>query len=90
MDIESEVVFPYIYGSMAFSLGKKSETHQTHKWICYVRGVNNEDLSYLIERVEFVLHSSFEKPVRSNAMVIQLWKNLHLKSKKTAGANSKY
>ena len=40
IDPKQSVVFPYIYGSMAFSLGKKSESY-THKWVCYVRGVNN-------------------------------------------------
>ena len=89
MDIESEVVFPYIYGSMAFSLGKKSESSQTHKWICYVRGVNNEDLSYLIEKVDFILHSSFEKPIRSIPYTIKLCKRLHLKFKKMDGENFK-
>lgn len=58
-----EIVFPYIYGSLAFSMGKKGESY-THKWICYVRGVNNEDLSYLIEKVVFTLHSSFTNPIR--------------------------
>lgn len=55
-------MFPIVYGSLAFSMGKKAETSSanTHKWICYVRGVNNEDLSYLIRKVEFVLHSSFD------------------------------
>ena len=61
-----EVVFPYIYGSLAFSMGKKGDSY-THKWICYVRGVNNEDLSYLIEKVVFTLHSSFTNPVRCTA-----------------------
>ena len=56
-------MFPYIYGSLAFSMGKKGDSY-THKWICYVRGVNNEDLSYLIEKVVFTLHSSFTNPVR--------------------------
>jgi YEATS domain-containing protein 4 len=58
-----EIVFPYIYGSLAFSMGKKGDNY-THKWICYVRGVNNEDLSYLIEKVVFTLHTSFTNPVR--------------------------
>jgi transcription initiation factor IIF auxiliary subunit len=58
-----ETVFPYVYGSLAFSMGKKGDSY-THKWICYVRGVNNEDLSYLIEKVVFTLHSSFTNPVR--------------------------
>ena len=58
-----EVVFPYYYGSLAFSLGKKGENF-THRWICYVRGIGNEDLSYLIEKVVFHLHSSFQNPIK--------------------------
>jgi hypothetical protein len=38
--VKGEVVFPYVYGSLAFSLGKKGDSY-THRWICYVRGVNN-------------------------------------------------
>lgn len=40
VDHTQEIVFPYIYGSLAFSLGKKGDSY-THRWICYVRGVNN-------------------------------------------------
>lgn len=62
-----ELVFPYVYGSLAFSLGKKGESY-THRWICYVRGVNNEDLSYLIHKVVFKLHSSFANPFRGTPL----------------------
>lgn len=65
-----EIVFPYVYGSLAFSMGKKGDSY-THKWICYVRGVNNEDLSYLIEKVVFTLHSSFTNPVRGSSSPMQ-------------------
>lgn len=76
---ETEVVFPIVYGSMAFSMGTKKTETSTHKWICYVRGVNNEDLSYLIRKVEFVLHSSFDEPVKSNIHFMQLLSILHFK-----------
>lgn len=56
-------MFPYVYGSLAFSMGKKGENY-THRWICYVRGYNNEDLSYLIKKVVFKLHSSFQNPIK--------------------------
>lgn len=76
MDIEEnnhypnkEIVFPYVYGSLAFSLGKKGESY-THRWICYVRGVNNEDLSYLIKKVVFKLHSSFQNPIKCTKVTI--------------------
>ena len=43
----------------------------THKWICYLRGVNNEDLSYLFKKVVFYLHSSFQNPVRCTFCIIR-------------------
>lgn len=54
-----------VYGSIAFWLGKKSEQNLTHKWCVYVRGINNEDLSYFIKEVVFTLHSTFENNVRT-------------------------
>lgn len=53
-----------VYGSIAFYLGKKSEETKTHRWHIYVRGVNNEDLSYFISKVVITLHQSFANPVR--------------------------
>jgi hypothetical protein len=57
---------PIIYGSIATYLGRKSEETKTHRWSIYVRGVNNEDLSYMISKVAITLHSSFTSPVRGN------------------------
>ena len=44
--------------------GKKADSNRTHKWICFVRGPSNEDLSYFIRKVVILLHSSFEKSKR--------------------------
>ena len=49
---------------MAFPLGKKLEESATHRWILYIRGPNDEDLSCFIEKVVFVLHPSFNPPIR--------------------------
>lgn len=54
-----------VYGSVAFWLGKKSEQNLTHKWCVYVRGINNEDISYFVKEVVFTLHATFENNVRS-------------------------
>jgi len=62
---EESITKPIIYGSMSFWLGKKADEKASHKWVCYVRGVNNEDLSYFIKKVVFTLHPSFKIPVRS-------------------------
>lgn len=54
-----------VYGSIAFWLGKKSEQNLTHKWCVYVRGNNNEDISYFVKEVVFTLHATFENNVRT-------------------------
>ncbi len=53
-----------VHGSIAWPLGKKAEEGKTHKWVCYVRGYNNEDVSYYIQKVVFTLHPSFINPKR--------------------------
>ena len=63
------IVKPFIYGSVAISLGKKSKDGATHKWCVYVRGVNNENISNFIKSVQFTLHTSFLNNVR----VINKW-----------------
>ena len=56
---------PFVYGSIAFWLGKKANTGEhTHKWSVYVRHARDKDLSYAVERVEITLHPSFANPVR--------------------------
>jgi YEATS domain-containing protein 4 len=62
------IVKPFIYGSVAINLGKKSKeeaTHKWHKWCVYVRGVNNENISNFIKSVTFTLHSTFQNNVRT-------------------------
>ena len=61
---------PFVYGTAAFWLGKQTPatdaaaTH-SHRWTVFVRGLDNDDLSYLIHSVTFTLHSSFASPVRT-------------------------
>ncbi|KAF1333972.1 Yeats family protein, partial [Globisporangium splendens] len=55
---------PIVYGSVATYLGRKAEETKTHRWSIYVRGVDNEDLSYMISKVVITLHMSFANPVR--------------------------
>lgn len=69
-NINNEIISKSIvYGSIAFWLGKKSEQNLTHKWCVYVRGNNNEDISYFVKEVVFTLHSTFENNVR----VVKNW-----------------
>jgi YEATS domain-containing protein 4 len=63
------IVKPIVYGSVAFWLGKKADDTVSHKWCVYVRGLNNEDISYFVKEVVFTLHSSFENNVR----VVNKW-----------------
>ena len=59
-----QVSVPVIFGSVSFFLGKKGTDYHSHKWTCYIRGADNEDLSHVISKVEFQLHSSFRTPLR--------------------------
>ncbi|KAF4042674.1 YEATS family [Phytophthora infestans] len=55
---------PILYGSVATYLGRKAEETKTHRWSIYLRGVDDEDLSYMISKVVISLHVSFANPVR--------------------------
>ncbi|ETI45331.1 hypothetical protein F441_10004 [Phytophthora nicotianae CJ01A1] len=55
---------PILYGSVATYLGRKAEETKTHRWSIYLRGADNEDLSYMISKVVISLHVSFANPVR--------------------------
>lgn len=55
---------PIIVGTIAHWLGKKADETKTHKWTAYLRGPNNEDLSYFIKKVVFQLHPSFKNSKR--------------------------
>lgn len=55
---------PIIYGSLSFFLGNKGDEGNTHRWHLYLRGIDDEDLSYLFSKVVFTLHSSFANPIR--------------------------
>lgn len=54
---------PIVYGNVTYAL-PQLRGKSTHVWGCYVRGLNNEDLSPLIKHVEFLLHPTFERPKR--------------------------
>mmetsp|Transcript_2502 Transcript_2502/g.4404 ORF Transcript_2502/g.4404 Transcript_2502/m.4404 type:complete len:88 (-) Transcript_2502:1186-1449(-) len=58
-------VQPIIHGSVSHWLGPNSDQFKSHHWFVYVRGLANEDLSYLIEKVEFKLHETLPNPIRS-------------------------
>jgi len=54
-----------VYGSVAYPLPQKNEQDHTHRWTVYVKGINDEDISYYVKRIQFKLHESFQQPTRS-------------------------
>ncbi len=57
---------PFVYGSSAFWLGKQAaENQHSHRWSVFLRGLENEDLSYFIKSVTFGLHESFTEANRT-------------------------
>ncbi|GAD95376.1 histone acetyltransferase subunit (Yaf9), putative [Paecilomyces variotii No. 5] len=61
---------PFIFGSEAqpFDPAKRPanapEDH-THQWRVYVKGVNDEDISYWLKKVQFKLHETYAQSVRT-------------------------
>ena len=53
-----------VFGNVSWWLGKDADEAHTHRWVTFVRGPNNEDISYFIKKVVFTLHPSFQNPVR--------------------------
>ncbi|MQL96798.1 hypothetical protein Taro_029477 [Colocasia esculenta] len=59
-----EISIPIVYGTISFWLGKKATEYNSHKWTVYVRSATNEDLSVVVKRAVFQLHTSFDNPTR--------------------------
>lgn len=60
---------PFVYGTQATPLSTKQKedlkNNHTHRWTVFVRGVNGEDISYVLRRVTFKLHETYEVPTRA-------------------------
>lgn len=59
-----------VYGSEAVPFDpnnrpKDAPADHTHKWKVFVRGINGEDISYWLRRVQFKLHDTYPQSVRS-------------------------
>ena len=54
---------PVSWGTIAQYVGKgkleRNESH-THKWMVFLRGAHNQDISYAISKVTFELHRDYE------------------------------
>lgn len=46
-----EISRAIVLGSIAFFLGKQAVEEHSHRWTIYLRGLENEDLSYFISKV---------------------------------------
>lgn len=60
---------PFIYGTEAIPFDpahrpKDAPPDHTHKWKVFVRGINNEDISYWLKKVQFKLHDTYANSVR--------------------------
>lgn len=55
---------PVVHGSNAVWQGPRSTETRSHRWWLYLRPLDNVDISHFIREVEFVLHESFNPPVR--------------------------
>lgn len=60
---------PFIYGTEAIPFDpanrpKDAPPDHTHKWKVFVRGINNEDISYWLRKVQFKLHDTYANSVR--------------------------
>ena len=63
-----------IYGNVSYrvdlppqnqaSRASQDDNNDWFRWTVYVRGAQNEDLSYFIQKVVFYLHDSYGEPVR--------------------------
>ncbi|KAK7895090.1 NuA4 histone H4 acetyltransferase complex and the SWR1 complex subunit [Exophiala xenobiotica] len=64
-----QIYRPFTYGSEAIPFDpenrpKDAPPDHTHRWRVFVRGVNNEDISYWLKKVQFKLHDTYANSVR--------------------------
>ncbi|KAL6249752.1 NuA4 histone H4 acetyltransferase complex and the SWR1 complex subunit [Rhinocladiella similis] len=64
-----QVYRPFVYGTEAIPFDpenrpKDAPPDHTHKWKVFVRGINNEDISYWLKKVQFKLHDTYANSVR--------------------------
>lgn len=61
----SFVSFPLVVGNATWWLGPSAAAERSHRWTIYVRGLQNEDLSPIVESVTFTLHDTFPNHIRT-------------------------
>jgi YEATS domain-containing protein 4 len=60
---------PFLYGTEAIPFDpankpKDAPADHTHRWKVFVRGINGEDISYWLRKVQFKLHDTYANSVR--------------------------
>ncbi|MCJ1311731.1 NuA4 histone H4 acetyltransferase complex and the SWR1 complex subunit [Agyrium rufum] len=61
---------PFTYGSVAKLIDPKNRPlnispDHTHQWTVWVRGVDGEDISYWLKKVQFKLHETYSQSLRT-------------------------
>jgi YEATS domain-containing protein 4 len=64
-----QIYRPFVYGTEATPFDpanrpRDAPADHTHKWKVFVRGINNEDISYWLRKVQFKLHDTYANSVR--------------------------
>lgn len=64
-----QIYRPFVFGTEAQPFDpdnrpKDAPQDHTHRWKVFVRGVNNEDISYWLRKVQFKLHETYPNSVR--------------------------
>ncbi|KXG47902.1 uncharacterized protein PGRI_017720 [Penicillium griseofulvum] len=61
---------PFVFGSIAHPFDPDNKPpncppDHTHRWEIFVKGINGEDISYWLKKVQFKLHETYAHNVRS-------------------------
>ncbi|KAI9754858.1 MAG: NuA4 histone H4 acetyltransferase complex and the SWR1 complex subunit [Chaenotheca gracillima] len=61
---------PFVYGSIARPIDENARPEgipadHSHQWTVWVKGVDDEDISYWLKKVQFKLHETYTNPVRT-------------------------
>lgn len=65
---------PFVYGSTARMFGPKfpkpegTPADHTHQWTVFVKGVDDQDITYWCRKVQFKLHDSY--PQHHRGMIL--------------------
>lgn len=57
--VDADIEVPIRFGNVAWWRGPKAEETASHRWIAFVRGKDNRDISHVVKKVVFQLHESF-------------------------------